>query len=192
MVASSLPTKERNLWIERAVELLWEAVPADPRQPQSWAGWTRLLPHVMVVVEHAQHAQVALKSTAGLLTNAGIYLCHRAEFVIARDALQQALTIFEMAYGPDHPQVAITLNNLGIAFLELGNPTAAQERFERALAINGAAYGHNHPQVAITLTNLGNALRELGDLIRAKQPWNRRYPSLRRSTDPTTLRSLAP
>ena len=69
--------------------------------------------------------------------------------------LERALAIAEAAYGPDHPQVAVTLNNLGNVQEELDELPAARTILERALAIAEAAYGPDHPQVAIPRTNLG-------------------------------------
>ncbi|MEA2589377.1 MAG: hypothetical protein QOH66_2304, partial [Actinomycetota bacterium] len=66
-------------------------------------------------------------------------------------------------YGPDHPQVAMTLGNLGIARGEQGDSAAAVELLERALRIFEATYGPGHRQVARTLDNLGIARRELGE-----------------------------
>ena len=76
--------------------------------------------------------------------------------------LERALANEEAAYGPDHPQVAITLTNLGIVQQRLGELPAARATLERALAITEAAYGPDHPQVAITLTNLGIVQRAAG------------------------------
>lgn len=39
----------------------------------------------------------------------------------ARASLECALAIFEAAYGPDHPEVAIALANLGNVQHELGD-----------------------------------------------------------------------
>eukprot|EP00971_Amphidinium_carterae_P133502 2644220-Amphidinium_carterae.1 len=38
-----------------------------------------------------------------------------------RDCLERALQIEEAQYGPDHPEVAITLVNLGNAYGDLGD-----------------------------------------------------------------------
>ena len=75
---------------------------------------------------------------------------------------ERALAIFEVAYGPDHPSVAIRLNNLAGALRELGHPGQARPLFERALAIAEAVYGPDHPSVAIRLTNLAGILNDLG------------------------------
>ena len=77
--------------------------------------------------------------------------------------LEQALHIWEQHFGPDHPEVAITLGNLGNALLGLGKPGEARPLYERALRIEEQHFGPDHPKVAATLFNLGIALRELGE-----------------------------
>jgi Tfp pilus assembly protein PilF len=66
-------------------------------------------------------------------------------------------------YGPDHPEVAITLNNLGNAQDLLGESEAARLTLQRALAMFEAVYGAEHPQVALTLGNLADTQLELGE-----------------------------
>ncbi|MGH8885686.1 MAG: hypothetical protein ACRDYX_11030 [Egibacteraceae bacterium] len=97
VVASSLLTEERSLWIERAVGLLLVAMPADPDQPQSWPCWARLLAHVMSATAHAQHTRVALADTAELLNQAGVYpkglgINNVAVFPLCSDAARRCRT----------------------------------------------------------------------------------------------------
>lgn len=81
--------------------------------------------------------------------------------------------IKEAAYGPHHPEVAVTLGTLGNVRRELGDHAGAVEAYERALDIDEAAYGPDHPSVAITLTNLGNVRSELGDHAGAGEAYER-------------------
>jgi Tfp pilus assembly protein PilF len=54
----------------------------------------------------------------------------------ARPLLERALEITEGAKGPDHPEVAATLNNLATILKDLGEPGQAHSLFERAAAID--------------------------------------------------------
>ncbi|MFC1713998.1 tetratricopeptide repeat protein, partial [Candidatus Poribacteria bacterium] len=56
----------------------------------------------------------------------------------------RALEIDEAAYGKDHPQVAIRVNNLGVALQGLGNLDGAKENFQRALEIFERRLGTDH------------------------------------------------
>ena len=74
--------------------------------------------------------------------------------------------IDEKAYGPDHPDVAIRVNNLGLVLQAQGNLEGAKEHYERALGIYKKTYGpdSNNLNVANTLTNLGIVLGQKSDL----------------------------
>lgn len=80
---------------------------------------------------------------------------------------ERALVIDEKTYGPDHPDVAGTLNNMGTAWYTLGEVKKTIDYFERALAIIEKTYGPNHPKVAISLGNLGGAWYTLGKAKKA-------------------------
>ena len=82
---------------------------------------------------------------------------------------KRLLELTEPAYGPDHPEVALTLTDLGRAWGELGQPAKARELLERALRINERAFGPDHPEVAATLTNLGNPRLKLGQPAKARE-----------------------
>jgi len=53
----------------------------------------------------------------------------------ARAAFERALAIDERVFGPDHPNVAIRVNNLGSVLRELGDLAGARAAGERALRI---------------------------------------------------------
>ena len=62
--------------------------------------------------------------------------------------MRRALAIKEAVYGPEHPEVAITLTNLGVLQLQLGERDAAREHAQRAVAIFEASLGPEHPYTA--------------------------------------------
>ncbi len=65
-------------------------------------------------------------------------------------------------YGPDHPDVALSLSNLATVLYALDEPGAALPLLERALNINEATHGPNHPVVATCLSNLSTLHLALG------------------------------
>jgi len=69
---------------------------------------------------------------------------------LARDAL----AIYEKARGPEHPDVAISLNNLAAMYFSQGSYAKAEPLFKRSLAIYEKARGPEHPDVASSLRNL--------------------------------------
>jgi serine/threonine-protein kinase len=74
----------------------------------------------------------------------------------ARDLIGQAIAIRERVYGPEHPRVASTLNELGAVALGQGRLEEAEQNFQRVIAIYRKAYGTNHYQTGIGLANLAS------------------------------------
>jgi len=70
------------------------------------------------------------------------------------------LSIFKQALGPDHPNVATTLNNIASCLNDLGRPAEAKKSFEQALAIRRRALGSGHSEVGTTLWWLARIARD--------------------------------
>jgi len=89
---------------------------------------------------------------------------------------QRILAIREKALGTDHPDVAISLNNLAELYRAQGIYQAAEPLYKRSLAILEKALGSEHPNVATSLNNLAGLYESQGN-----------YPS----AEPLYKRSLA-
>jgi tetratricopeptide (TPR) repeat protein len=168
-----LDEDERKKWAEAAVRIVDEAFPFKSDDVRTWPVCSRLLPHALAAAEHAEALDVALDSTGRLLNETGVYLKGRAQFAEAKDMFERALAIGESTYGPDHPTVAIRVNNLGSVLKALGDMEGAKKMYERALAIDESTYGPDHPDVAIDVNNLGSVLKALGDMEGAKKMYER-------------------
>ena len=59
--------------------------------------------------------------------------------------MRRALAIDEQSYGPDHPDVAIDLNNLAQLLQATNRLAEAEPLMRRALAIDEQAYGPTTP-----------------------------------------------
>ena len=160
---------EKKIWAEAAVRIVDEVFPFESCDVGTWPVCSRLLPHALAAAEHAEALDVASDSTARLLNQMGLYLKGRAQFAEAKEMFERALAIEESTYGPDHPDVAICVNNLGGVLHDLCGLEGAKKMYERALAISEAAYGPNHPDVANYVNNLGLILKDLGDMEGAKK-----------------------
>jgi tetratricopeptide (TPR) repeat protein len=64
------------------------------------------------------------------------------------------LAIFEKVLGPDHPDVATSLNNLAALYDTQGNYVKAESLYKRSLVIWEKALGPDHPNVGKSLNNL--------------------------------------
>jgi tetratricopeptide (TPR) repeat protein len=67
---------------------------------------------------------------------------------------KRSLAIREKALGPDHPDVAISLNNLAALYFKQGRYVDSEPLFKRSLAIWEKALGPHHPNIAKSLNHL--------------------------------------
>jgi len=87
----------------------------------------------------------------------------------AEPLLQRALAIREKALGPEHPDVAASLNNLAALYDAQGQYAEAEPLYQRALAIWEKALGPEHPDVDTGLENYAALLQKLGRSDEAKR-----------------------
>ncbi|CAM9939141.1 unnamed protein product [Ectocarpus fasciculatus] len=74
----------------------------------------------------------------------------------------RSLAINESVYGPDHPEVATSLNNWAAFLDNQGKYEEAEPLYVRSLAIREKACGPDHPKVAACLNNSAVLLRNQG------------------------------
>jgi hypothetical protein len=101
--------------------------------------WHRWMPEprgARSIIENAEQAAAA-----------GDYAC-------AEDLLREAAALQEQTLGPNHPDLANTLNNLGIVCERTDNPLDAEHYFRRAYTIATATLAPDHPFVATSRKNL--------------------------------------
>jgi tetratricopeptide (TPR) repeat protein len=130
---------------------------------------------------------------AGLCNEMGVHLWLIGDFPNARLYCERALPIWEKVLGPDHPDTALSLNNLGSLLQDEGDLAGARAYYERALAIWEKVLGPDHRDTAVSLNNLGSLLRAEGDLAGAR-PYHERALMIREKVlgpdHPTTAHSL--
>ena len=152
---------ELNVLLQSMNRLL----PAHPSDPLSWEAWDLLRPHAEALLATENLDTAAAGLLAGQLA---AFLCAKGLHEKAEPLARRALAIDETHFGPDHPKVAIQLNNLGLALLETNRFSEAEPLMRRALAIDEAALGGEHPEVAIDLGNLARLLQMTGRLAEAE------------------------
>ena len=72
------------------------------------------------------------------------------------------MAIEEKALGPDHPDVAQSLNNLALLYNDQGRYSDAEPLYKRSLAIREKKLGADHPDVARSLNNLAGLYQSQG------------------------------
>ena len=99
----------------------------------------------------------------------GRALNHEERYQEALDVLGQAMAIRERVYGPNHPTVASTVNELGGIALGQKKYDDAEMYFRRMIAIYRAAYGEQqHYTIGIATSNLGSVYLARNDYAHAE------------------------
>jgi Protein of unknown function (DUF2914)/Tetratricopeptide repeat len=76
------------------------------------------------------------------------------DYASAEHLLREAAGLQEQTLGPNHPDLANTLNNLGVVCEITDNPIDAEHYFRRAYTIATATLAPDHPFVATSRKNL--------------------------------------
>ena len=84
----------------------------------------------------------------------GFFLDGAALYKEAEPLHERALAIREKSFGPDHPDVATSCNNLALLYRATNRYAEAESLYERALAIREKSFGPDHPAVATSCNNL--------------------------------------
>jgi CHAT domain-containing protein len=92
----------------------------------------------------------------------------QGEFAKAEPLYKRALAITEKALGPDHPDTAISLNNLASVHQQQGELAKAEPIFIRALAITEKVLGPSHPRTSLFLNNLALLYQAQGEFAKAE------------------------
>jgi hypothetical protein len=79
--------------------------------------------------------------------------------------MRRALSIDEQSYGPDHPLVAIRLNNVAQLLQDTNRLAEAEPLMRRCVVIRhkfGEATGHEHPHMQTAIENYRQLLDAMG------------------------------
>jgi CHAT domain-containing protein/Tfp pilus assembly protein PilF len=91
----------------------------------------------------------------------------KGQYDAALSLIEEVLQIRENAFGLEHPDVAMALNDLAGMHMEKANYERALPLFERSLVIREKTLGQDHPDVAVSLNNLAMLQYSKGDYERA-------------------------
>ena len=83
------------------------------------------------------------------------------------------VTLPEKALGPQHPETAVTLNNLASLLLAGGKITMAETMQRRAVRILEDNISPGNPRMATAYANLADILRAKGDRASAERLYRR-------------------
>jgi tetratricopeptide (TPR) repeat protein len=117
----------------------------------------------------ANQEAASLEDQARKLDTAGQY---QEAIAVTR----RALALREKTSGPDHPDVAISLQLLGSLEEKAGSYPAAKSTYQRALAIRERALGPEHQDTGTALIGLANLHVLAGEYANAEPLYQRALP----------------
>jgi CHAT domain-containing protein len=97
----------------------------------------------------------------------------QGRYAEAEPLMQRALTIFEQALGPQHPQVAAALSNLATLYTDQGQYAQAEPLLQRALTLWEQARGDTHSHVPTGFNTLAVLYQKQGRLDEARPLYER-------------------
>jgi len=105
---------------------------------------------------------------ADSLTETDERCCDEGRYAEAAAAVQRQLEIRRRYLGDEHPDVAVSLNDLAVDLYIQGDNAGAEPLCREALAMHRRLFGDEHPLVAGSLSNLATLLQKRGDYAGAE------------------------
>lgn len=96
----------------------------------------------------------------------------------------RALEIRLAVHGPDHPEVALSYNDVGWFYYLTGDYERAEDYHLRCLELERELYDPEHPNIALSLNNLGLVDLEQGELDSAEDRFNQALAMRRKRLQP--------
>ena len=130
-------------------------------------------------------AQKYFDHAVRLASGNGLYLNEAGSMAHILGEYDQAIKYHEKAlesglknFGPDHPTVAQSLNNLALLYYTQGQYAQAEPLYKRSLAVWEKALGPDHPNVVTSLENMAVLYRKTGR-VKAGQELEKRVLAIR-------------
>ncbi len=97
------------------------------------------------------------------LTRTMVGLQQEGRYAEALPMARQLTTLAEEEFGPEHPTVAIYLDNLAVLYHAVGETKKSEVLFQRAWTIQENTLGPDHLAVATTLNHMGALYHTMGE-----------------------------
>jgi tetratricopeptide (TPR) repeat protein len=160
VVLSRIPAASAGDWVEAGVRWIERYAPVDADDVRTWPVWDPLRPHVERLLELTE-AHNCAASASGLMNELGLLLLGKALYHQAEPLQRRALAMDEAAFGPQHPGVAMDLNNLAALLHLAERPEEAEPLMKRAVEILETSLGDEHPRTQTVRENLAKLEAEL-------------------------------
>ncbi|MGE0643521.1 MAG: tetratricopeptide repeat protein [Nitrospira sp.] len=102
------------------------------------------------------------------LNNLGLVFHDQGQYERAQACYEEALLLWERAFGPIHEDAAVALHNLAEIYQEQGKLEQAEDYYGRSLSIGERVFGPGHPKLAVGYNGLGMLYRRQGRQVHAE------------------------
>jgi tetratricopeptide (TPR) repeat protein len=153
VIQDEMNEETRRDWAERAVAAVNRAFP-DVSDFHQWELCAGFLPHGTQLAGVIEEFGLETAEAGGLLNRCGYFLKERARYAEALPMYERSLAIWEKALGAEHPDTALSLNNLAGLYRAQGEYGKAEPLYERSLAILEKTLGGEHPTTRTVANNL--------------------------------------
>ena len=150
-----------DAWGDAAAELIDEAIPRKPQDPQTWAECAALLPH----------AQAALPAEHSGLASLVHYLRASGDYSAARDLQQRVFEARQQRYGPEDRDTLIAQGGLAVTTASAGDLKEAQRLLTSLLPVIERVFGREHPEPLQTRANLAYVTGAAGNPAEARDQY---------------------
>ncbi len=164
---SGMTDERQRVALQDALGWVNAAFVGHPSDVRTWPCLDPLAPHALAVAQCGDNAGIG-EPSGQLYAKLGVLYSAKARHTEEERLKRRAVVLGEEYIGPDHPEVAVRLNNLA-ELLRITNRLAeAEPLMRRALTIDEASYGPDHPEVATDLNNLASLLQVTNRLAEAE------------------------
>ncbi len=89
-------------------------------------------------------------------------LYQQGRYAEAAKVAKEALKVAEATFGPDHPDVGVSLNNLALMYKAQGKYAEAEPLYKRELVLYQKTLGPEHPDMPKVLENMAELYKKTG------------------------------
>lgn len=129
--------------------------------------WMKYLPHAQSALEFREHC-TDKEAESDLLQSVGWGFSMLGDYRNAEHMYRQALELWEMWLGKEHPSRLAGMNSLASILDSQGKYEEAEKIHRETLTLRKQAMGREHPDTLSSMSNLANVLDNQGKYVEAE------------------------
>jgi tetratricopeptide (TPR) repeat protein len=163
-----IPKEQHRATVERTLRLVDGWTPENSDDPTTWKLMGELEPHLTRVLEFAEAEKIPHPTGVLMAQKLGVYLYLVGEITRAEPMIRRGLELDEAHFGPNHPNVAVDLNNLAFLLDGTGRGAETEPLKIRVVEILMQHQAGEPEKFATALANLASMLRSQGRFAEAE------------------------